>query len=138
MKHIFIGILTAILLLSPFKGFSETLTPKRITEWSRTAAQGDAGAQFNLGLLHAKGQGVPKNYAEAFKWFHLAALQGNTQAQFYLGAMYANDLGVQKNYAEALKWVRLAALQEISKCTESTRTLMRTLIEKGIQKPEHP
>ena len=36
------------------------------------AAQGDAGAQFNLGWLYANGQGVVQDYAEAVKWWKLA------------------------------------------------------------------
>ena len=42
--------------------------------WYRKAAeQGDANAQFNLGLMYAKGQGVPQDYAAAHKWLNLAA-----------------------------------------------------------------
>lgn len=31
------------------------------------AAHGDAGAQFNLALIHREGNGVPQNNAEALK-----------------------------------------------------------------------
>ena len=31
------------------------------------AAQGDAKAQFNLGIMYTRGQGVPQDYAEALK-----------------------------------------------------------------------
>ena len=37
------------------------------------AAQGDADAQFNLGLLYGLGKGVPKNLKESYKWFSLAS-----------------------------------------------------------------
>ncbi len=60
---------------------------------------------------YARGQGVPQNYAEAVKWYRLAADQGNAFAQYNLGLMYANGEGVPQNYAEALKWYRLAADQ---------------------------
>ncbi|MBE0616885.1 MAG: sel1 repeat family protein [Proteobacteria bacterium] len=46
------------------------------------AKQGDAGAQYNLGLLYANGQGVPQNYTEAANWYRKAAEQGNASAQF--------------------------------------------------------
>ena len=52
------------------------------------AARGEAQAQFNLGIIYYKGQGVPQNFAEAFSAFKLSAEQGKTQAQFYLGVMY--------------------------------------------------
>ena len=41
--------------------------------WYRKAAeQGVAEAQSNLGAMYAKGLGVPRDYAEALKWFNLA------------------------------------------------------------------
>jgi TPR repeat protein len=51
------------------------------------------------------------SYAEAVKWYRLAAAQGNAPAQGNLGHMYANGQGVPLDYAEALKWYRLAAEQ---------------------------
>ncbi len=37
-------------------------------------------AQFNLGLMYAKGQGVAQNYIQAYMWETLAAAQGNEKA----------------------------------------------------------
>ena len=42
-----------------------------------SAKQGNAEAQYNLGLMYEKGQVVPKDFKEAFKWSKLAADQGN-------------------------------------------------------------
>ncbi len=53
------------------------------------------------------GQGVPQDYAEAVKWYRLAAEQGDAGAQYNLGDMYANGQGVPQDYAEAVKWYRL-------------------------------
>ena len=39
------------------------------------AEQGDASAQFNLGFMYGTGQGVSQDYAEAARWFRLAAEQ---------------------------------------------------------------
>ena len=75
------------------------------------ADRGDAAAQYNLGVMYAKGHGVSQNYGEALKWFHLAADQEYASAQYYLGIMYGNGQGVPQNDAEALKWLRLAADQ---------------------------
>src|SRR5712692_8709765 len=77
----------------------------------KRAAQGDAEAQFSLGIMYANGQGVPQDYAEALKWFRLAAAQGIAKAQNSLGSIYANGQGVPQDSAEALKWFRLAAAQ---------------------------
>ena len=37
------------------------------------AEQGDADAQYNLGVMYNEGEGVPQDYKEATKWFRLAA-----------------------------------------------------------------
>ena len=65
--------------------------------WYRQAAeQGNAEAQFNLGLMYAQGQGVPQDHAEAVRWFRLAAEQGNTDARFNLRVMDAQGQEVQQ------------------------------------------
>ena len=75
------------------------------------ADQGDAVAQFYLGLMYDNGRGVPQNYAEAVKWYRLAADQGNANAQFNLGVMYANGRGCRRTTPRRVKWFRLAADQ---------------------------
>lgn len=75
--------------------------------WRPLAEQGDAAAQFNLGLTY----GLAQDYAEAVKWYRKAAEQGYAQAQHNLGAIYDNGSGVPQNYAEAVKWYRRAADQ---------------------------
>jgi uncharacterized protein len=51
---------------------------KTAVKWYRLAAeQGNASAQYNLGVMYEKGQGVPQDYKTAVKWFRLAAEQGN-------------------------------------------------------------
>jgi len=82
-----------------------------LQEWKPLAEQGDAKAQFMLGLMYSKGHGVIKDYAEAVKWYRLAAEQGYAKAQFNLGLMYRQGHGVIKDHAEAVKWYRLAAEQ---------------------------
>ena len=58
------------------------------------ADQGDDFAQYNLGIMYARGQGVAQSLAEAFKWFRLSANQGNASAQYNLGVMFAEGNGV--------------------------------------------
>ena len=49
--------------------------------WYRKAAeQGDAAAQFNLGVMYANGEGVPEDYVKAYAWMNLAAAQGQKDA----------------------------------------------------------
>ena len=75
------------------------------------AEQGDADAQYNLGNVYVTGKGVPKDGAEAAKWFRRAADQGHATAQYNLGVLFGGGWGVPQNYAEAAKWYRLAAGQ---------------------------
>jgi len=66
---------------------------------------------LNLGLMYEQGRGVPKNDAEAVRWYRLAAEQGHAGAQFNLGVIYDQGRGVPKNDAEAVRWFRRAAEQ---------------------------
>ena len=75
------------------------------------AEQGHAGAQYFIGYMYYKGQGVVQNGAEAVKWLRKAAEQGDVKAQLRLGMMFRLGLGVSKNYAEAEKWLRKATEQ---------------------------
>ena len=74
----------------------------------QAAEQGDATAQFNLGNMYANGEGVPKDDAEAVRWFRLAAEQGYASAQFNLGLMYTTGRGVLKDSVLAHMWLNIA------------------------------
>ena len=78
------------------------------------ADQGDASAQFNLGVMYENGFGVPQDDTEAVRWYRLAADQGDAPAQDTLGGMYANGRGVPQDDAEAVRWYGLAADQGIA------------------------
>jgi TPR repeat protein len=105
MKLLFLTFFTLLL------GFAGNSYGLDFEETKLLAEQGSAGAQHNLGLMYAKGDGVPENKAEAVKWYRLAAEQGNAGAQNNLGLMYYRGDGVPQNKAEAVKWYRLAAKQ---------------------------
>lgn len=73
------------------------------------AQQGHAHAQYNLGLMYVKGQGVPQDFAEARKWFRSAAAQGLGGALYNLGVMSARGDGVPQDDVQAHAWFNLAA-----------------------------
>ena len=75
------------------------------------AEQGLAAAQFNLGLLYANGQGVPKDDAQARQWYEKAAAQGHADAQVNLGILLVYGRGVTQDYKIAAYWLRLSANQ---------------------------
>ena len=75
------------------------------------AEQGDATAQYRLGRIYHFGKGMPKDYAEAMRWYSKAAEQGYAIAQYNVGLMHAAGQGVPVDYAESVKWFRKAAEQ---------------------------
>ncbi len=79
-----------------------------IRELRPLAEQGYTIAQFQLGVMYGKGQGVTQDYAEAVKWFRKAAEQGMAEAQINLGVMYGKGQGVPQDYAQAHMWYNLA------------------------------
>jgi len=69
----------AVLLFSPTEGWSADFQRGyaafqsgdyaiALREWTPLAKQGDADAQFNLGLMYANGDGVPRDYKTAVKF----------------------------------------------------------------------
>ena len=89
----------------------QTQTQDDVEAVRLAADQGDAGAQYDLGLMYAEGRGVPQDNAEAARWFRLAADQGHAEAQYDLGIAYVNGRGVPQDEDEAARWFRLAADQ---------------------------
>jgi TPR repeat protein len=85
--------------------------PKDLSALRKKAEQGDAQAQFELGLCYCNGRGVPQDDKEGVKWFRLAAEQGNAKGQLILGLFYSDGRGVSQDDKESVKWYRLAAEQ---------------------------
>jgi TPR repeat protein len=77
-------------------------------EWKAAADKGQAEAQYDLGLLYAKGLGVQRDLQVSQQWYEAAALQGNAQAEYSLGQMYAQGWGIPANEASTLRWMEMA------------------------------
>jgi uncharacterized protein len=59
-----------------------------VARWYRKSAdQGQAIAQSELGVLYARGQGVNKDLTEAAKWWRKAADQGSAEAKENLATL---------------------------------------------------
>lgn len=90
-----------------------TKNPAEAAEWYRKAAgQGNAVAQYFLGISYAAGEGVPQDLAEAARLWRMSAERGYSPAQFELGAAFQQGRGVARDHAEAVKWYRKAAEQD--------------------------
>jgi uncharacterized protein len=77
--------------------------------WLPIAEQGDAEAQYNLGVMYDDGTGVLQDYKEAVRLFRLSAEQGNIGAKTNLGWMHDYGYGVHQDHKEALRLYRYSA-----------------------------
>ena len=100
--------------------------------WRKAAEQGHAKAQFDIGLMYARGQGVIKGYKQAAKWMHQAAKQGVAEAQGYLGTMYFNGRGVIKNDQTAYMFFLLASANLENESLREQNEEVVTLVERGL------
>ena len=78
---------------------------------NKSADQGYAPAQHDLGWCYENGTGVPKDPVQTARWRRKAAEQGYAPAQNNLGICYANGTGVPKDPEQAASWYRKAAEQ---------------------------
>ena len=78
------------------------------------AEQGDADAQYFLGWMYYKGQGVLQDYKKAVEWNRKSAEQGEANAQFALGAAYALGRGVIQDNVYAHMWWNIATSNGLS------------------------
>jgi len=101
MRVILIGLILGLLM----GGCAEESELERTR---RLANDGDASAQYNLGVMYADGEGVPQDDKEAVKWYRMAADQGNATAQNNLALIYARGNGVPQDYREAYAWLSVA------------------------------
>ena len=80
-------------------------------EFREAADGGHTEAQYHLGMMYRRGQGVRTAPVKAVSWYRKAAEQGHVRAQFWLGWMYRRGRGVEQDYAEAARWYGKAAEQ---------------------------
>ena len=84
-----------------------------LQEVIQQAEQGNATAQYRLGVMYADGiSGTSQNYLKALKWIKKSAEQGNIKAQCTLGIMYYHGYEIPQNFPEAFKWFKKAADQK--------------------------
>ena len=78
-------------------------------EWyEKAAAQGDAGAEYNLGRCYKLGRGVELNRSKAAELSLKSALQGIAKAQCSYGSYLSSEM---HEFEEALKWFEKSAAQ---------------------------
>ncbi len=65
-------------------------------------------AQYFLGAMYARGQGVEQSYEQAAKWYRSAAEKGIAPAQYKLGLLYRDGRGVPHDMEYAYAWFSVA------------------------------
>ena len=94
----------------------------------QAADQGHAQSQNLLGRFHNKGRLLPRDDAEAVKWYEKAAHQGLASAQLNAGLMYRAGNGVKRDQARAFFWLEQAARQD----TPEAQYLVAMMLEEGV------
>jgi TPR repeat protein len=112
-------------------------------EQLEAAEGGEVDAQYEVGIMYLKGQGVAQNRAKAVQWLNSASESGHTKAasklrrmderedkfkqlqktaasgtadaQYELAGMYLKGHGTEQNTAAARKWLSKAAKQNHDK-----------------------
>ncbi len=87
-----------------------------IANWRYADAQakaeaGNAEAEFRLGVLYERGQGVPYDATLGLLWLQRAAQQGYAKAELAVGEAYMKGVGVQRSPVDANAWFAKAAQQ---------------------------
>ncbi len=94
----FQAILTIFLAICLFSTITNVSEFSKADNWiekaKKAAEQGDVITQTRLGRMYYWGQGVERDYKEAFNWYRKSAEQGNAKAQHMLAEMYYEGQGV--------------------------------------------
>ena len=104
-----------------------------LAEWLPLAEQGNAKAQFNLGLMYQSGKGVKQNDKTAFRLLKLAGKQELVHAQFIVGVMYQLGIGAPISDELAATWYERAAIKGDAKAQYN----LGVMYELGVGVPQN-
>jgi len=88
------------------------------------AKRNNPAAQYDLGLIYARGETVARDDRQAARWFESAAKQGLPAAQFDLGVFYEQGRGVARDDALAFFWYQSAAEQGHARARHNLGTML--------------
>lgn len=74
----------------------------------------DPCAQFLMGNIYLKGEGVKQDLTHAFWWFHKSAVQNYVNSQHMIGVFYLRGWGRRSNTTHAISWLQKAVDQNCS------------------------
>ena len=109
LRHSILPLLLAVLVTA--SPSARGALPPEVAALAARAEQGEAAAQWQLGICYREGNGVARDEREAFDLFSKAAAQDHAEAQVDLGYFYEQGIAVKTDYALAMEWYRKAAEQ---------------------------
>lgn len=108
-RNVYAICVGGFLVAAPFFAAAGEAQKAPISTVVAAAQQGDLNAQIALAVMYDRGDGVPKDPAQSFKWLLRAAQAGHAEAQFLVSDSYKHGQGVAKDETEGLVWRRKAA-----------------------------
>ena len=113
-----LALLTSFALNSPAQAdfesarisYEEADFATALAEFTPLARRGDPKAQYYLGEMYRKGEGLTADPAKAYAWYFKAAEGGYGPAQLNVGAMLALGLGTERNYDDAYYWLIISGI----------------------------
>ena len=117
IKHQIAFTCVAVFTLFTLTGCTTTgsTVPPLMERLEQKADDGDANAQYRLGLRYTNGSGVSQIYRTATIWFNKAAKANHAAAQYMAGINYYTGRGVAQNHTIAVELFTKAADQGHSK-----------------------
>lgn len=97
-----------------FAAFEKGDYAKAVYWFRKAAEQGNAEAQYTLGVMYDNGRGVTRDLKEAVKLHRKSIEQENSVRQADLARIYTNCSGVAKYENEALKLYKLSVAPRVT------------------------
>lgn len=104
-------LLAIFLILTPLGAIAsgDYIWEEKFQKQLPKAEEGDAGAQYAVATMFARGRGTVRDQKKAIDWFKKAADQGHVKSAYKLGYAYLKGQGVGKDFEEAYRWLKFAS-----------------------------
>jgi hypothetical protein len=111
-----------------------TFSSSTVTDLYVIATAGDSDAQYKLGVMYERGDGVEDNCVAAARWYKLSAEQGHATAQFNLALLYKSGIGVTQDLDMAKRLMTQAANARVSGAVNALDTINKLIAKYEVEK----
>ncbi|MGD8566540.1 MAG: tetratricopeptide repeat protein [Gammaproteobacteria bacterium] len=109
MVRFIVLIFCVLVPLSTYAFKDDYVWQEKFKQQMPLAENGNVEAQYDIGTMYERGNGVAKSMEKAFEWYMKSAKQGNDKAAYKVGLSYLHGKGVSKDYDKAMEWLKKAA-----------------------------